>query len=113
MAKKRYGKLVRDAIPEIIRANGEIPNTRVMDTHEYRRELLYKLIEEAEELRREGYEPVDADFIKELADVGEVLDAIVAEFDISRDELVRVQEERREKRGGFGERIFLESVQER
>ena len=113
MPKKRYGKLVRDNIPEIIRANGELPNTRVMEADEYRRELLYKLIEEAEELRQEGHEPVDADFIKELADVHEVLDALIAEFDISRDELVRVQEERREKRGGFGERIFLESVQER
>jgi len=51
MAKTRYGKLVRDNIPEIIRADSQIPNVRTMETDEYRRELLYKLIEESEELR--------------------------------------------------------------
>lgn len=30
-----YNKLVRDRIPDIIRSNGEIPRTRILDTEEY------------------------------------------------------------------------------
>lgn len=84
-----------------------------METDEYRRELLYKLIEEAEEVRQAGYATDNTnELAKELADVAEVFDALLVEFGISREELVRIQSERREKRGGFTERIFLESVQE-
>jgi predicted house-cleaning noncanonical NTP pyrophosphatase (MazG superfamily) len=43
------GKLVRDRIPEIIRADGCIPVTRVLDEPEYRTALLAKLVEEARE----------------------------------------------------------------
>lgn len=109
--KKRYGKLVRDNIPEIIRNNGELPNIREMDTDEYRRELLYKLIEEAEEVRQAGYDPTARSFIAELADLSEVLEAVMKEFNINGDELIETQRKRREERGGFEGRVFLESVQ--
>lgn len=110
--KKRYGKLVRDRIPEIIRANDELPNTRTMETDEYRRELLYKIIEEAEKVRAAGYDLENhEDLITELADVAEVFDAILEEFDVSPELLESVQEKRREERGGFKDKIFLESVQ--
>lgn len=110
--KKRYGKLVRDRIPEIIRANDEMPTTRIMDTDEFRNELLYKLIEEAEEVRQAGYDISDrVSFTKELADLSEVMDAVLTEFEISRENLKQTQDERRRNRGGFTEKIFLESVQ--
>lgn len=109
--KKRYGKLIRDKIPAIIRANGELPNTRPMDQDEYRRELLYKLIEEAEEVRQAGYDPESQGFVKELADVSEVFDAILKEFDVSIETVEATQEQRRRERGGFDDKIFLESVQ--
>lgn len=109
--KKRYGKLVRDNIPDIIRKNGELPNIREMDTDEYRRELLYKLIEEAEEVRQAGYDPAERSFMTELADLSEVLGAVMKEFNINADELAETQRKRREERGGFDNRVFLESVQ--
>lgn len=109
--KKRYGKLIRDKIPEIIRANGELPNTRIMEDDEFRRELLYKLIEEAEEVRQAGYDASDAEFITELADLAEVFEAVLTTFNIDGDELNRVRDDRRNVRGGFEGRIFLESVQ--
>jgi len=112
MAKKRYGKLVRDDIPQIIRDNGEIPNVRIMDTDEYRRELLYKLIEEAEEARKAGYDSADlTDLLRELADLSEVVDAVLEEFGISKETLKQTKDERRRERGGFKDKIFLESVQ--
>jgi len=110
--KKRYGKLVRDKIPEIIRSNDEMPNIRVINGDEYRRELLYKLIEEAEEVRQAGYDANDKiGLVRELADISEVLDAILTEYSISKETLKIAQEERRKERGGFEEQIFLESVQ--
>lgn len=108
--KKRYGKLVRDNIPKIIRANGEFPHVRVMETDEYRRELLYKLIEEAEEVRQAGYDASDPEFTAEIADVLEVIDAILVEFNIDNDRLEMARTERRNERGGLNERIFLEAV---
>ncbi len=110
MVGKRYGKLVRDGIPDIIRENGELPTTRVMDSDEYRRELLYKLIEEAEEARQAGYDPSSEQFRAELADLQEVFNAVLAEFDITADDIERVRAERVAERGGFAGRIFLESV---
>ena len=110
--KKRYGKLVRDKIPAIIRANDEIPNIRTMDTDEYRRELLYKLIEEAEEVRQAGNNSdSEAAFIRELADLAEVFDTTLEEFGISKETLEQEQGKRRTERGGFKDKIFLESVQ--
>ena len=109
--KKRYGKLVRDRIPEIIRRNGEMPTVRVMDTDEYRRELLYKLIEESEELRQAGYDSQDPQFLAEVADVAEVFDAILDEFAVTREGLDEMRAKRAEERGRFKEQIFLESVQ--
>ena len=112
MTKKRYGKLVRDKVPELIRANGEIPTIRTMDTDEYRRELLYKLIEEAEEVRKAGYNASDPRFIKELADLQETFSAVKEEFSIDEASLEKVREKKLEERGGYNERVFLESVQD-
>lgn len=109
--KKRYGKLVRDNIPNIIRANGEVPNVRIMNTDEYRRELLYKVIEEAEEVRQAGYDPDGIEFVTELADIREVIDAVITEFGIERELIEKLQRERREERGAFSEKYFLESVE--
>ena len=45
----KYGKLVRDKIPEIILADGKKPITRIMDNDEYLQELDKKLNEEITE----------------------------------------------------------------
>ena len=110
---KRYGKLVRDKIPTIIRENKEIPTVRTMDTDEYRKELLYKLIEESEAARQSGYSNENRQaLLNELVDVSEVLDAILVEFEISKEDLKTAQDAKRDGRGGFTEKIFLESVKE-
>lgn len=110
--KKRYGKLVRDRIPELIRANGEVPTVRTMETDEFRRELLYKLIEEAEEVRRAGYDASDPEFMSQLSDLQEVYNAILTEFDIDEDVINDIRKSRLEERGGFENKVFLEAVQD-
>ena len=93
------GKLVRDKIPEIIRADGKKPITRTLTTEEYLEELDRKLNEEIAEYQADKS-------LEEMADVLEVLFAICEARGHSVEELMEVREAKREKRGGFEERIF-------
>ena len=107
MGSINYQKLVRDKIPEIITADGEVPITRTLDAKEYRQKLLEKLVEEAGELRDS-----DGD-LGERADIAEVLKALdtVLEFDSTMIEEARSL--KAERRGGFEQRIFLERADTR
>ncbi len=93
------GKLVRDKIPEIILADGKKPITRILDKGEYLEELDKKLNEEIVEYQEDKS-------IEEMADVLEVLFAICEARGHSVEELMEVRAAKREKRGGFEERIF-------
>src|SRR3989338_6895385 len=65
MSKKLYNKLVRDNVPEIMRAEGEVPETRVLDDDEYKKLVRLKLLEEAGETRV----ATGDELTKELGDV--------------------------------------------
>lgn len=95
----KSGKLVRDKIPQIIIEDGKIPITRILDDEEYLKELDKKLKEEITEYQQDKS-------IEEMADVLEVLFAICEARGHSVDELMKVREEKREKRGGFEKRVF-------
>jgi predicted house-cleaning noncanonical NTP pyrophosphatase (MazG superfamily) len=101
---KIYNKLVRDKIPEIIKANGENPKTRVLSTDEYFDELIKKLCEEAEELRAEPG-------LEELADVQEVVNAILDFLHEDQQALEKMRVDKAGKRGAFKQKLFLESVE--
>lgn len=45
-----YHKLVRDNIPNIIKANGEVPIVEILDDDRYKEELEKKLMEECQEV---------------------------------------------------------------
>lgn len=105
METKLYHKLVRDHIPEIIKANGGIATTRILSADEYSASLKEKLLEEVQEFLYDDSE-------EELADIFEVLMAIMDEHGISFDELEGVRHRKAEKNGGFKNRIFLVSVTE-
>lgn len=99
------GKLVRDRIPEIIFKNdGTQPRMRVLKQKEYRDELLKKLQEEVFEVRA-AKKPKE--MLEELADVEEVIDALLASAKLTRKEVSAVQKDKRKKRGGFSKRIYL------
>lgn len=102
-----HRKLVRDRIPEIIQSEGRRPVTRVLDEGSYRQALLAKLIEEAQE----ASQATDSDLPGELADVLEVLRALTVTAGMSWPQLLALAEDKRNGRGGFGGRIFLESVE--
>lgn len=102
-----YRKLVRDRIPAIIQAEGRHPVTRVLDEAGYRQALLDKLVEEAGEAARASA----ADLPGELADVLEVLRALTVAAGRSWEQLLALADDKRNRRGGFGGKIFLESVE--
>ena len=99
------GKLVRDRIPEIIRADGREPVTRVLTADEYATELHAKLAEEAGELLDA---PADHR-LEEMADVYEVLSAMAAHHGFTMDDVARTAADKRASRGGFADRLWLES----
>jgi predicted house-cleaning noncanonical NTP pyrophosphatase (MazG superfamily) len=103
-----YNKLVRDRIPEIIRSQGHQPVTNVLDDEQYQAALLAKLLEEAQEAQSA---PAD-DLLAELADVLEVLQALVTAQGRSWEELLSVAAGKRAERGAFADRIFLEYVEQ-
>jgi predicted house-cleaning noncanonical NTP pyrophosphatase (MazG superfamily) len=99
--RKTYNKLVRDRIPEIIQAAGQEYATEVMSLEDYQQALREKLIEEAQEA-------ADAsDLIGELADLYEVMDALLNVYGIDPDAIGAEQRRKRDERGGFSQRIRL------
>ncbi len=101
--EKEYHKLVRDRIPEIIRQSGIECETAVLSDAEYCQALRLKLIEEATEVAE-----ADKDnLVAELADLYEVIDALMLNYGISGDELLAEKIKRREARGSFAKKIML------
>lgn len=102
-----YNKLVRDEIPLIISKNGEEPITRILDDEEYKIELEKKLLEEYNEVL--GATNSD-ERVEELADMLEVIRSLASLENKDLDDIIEVADLKKEKRGGFSNKIFLERV---
>ena len=101
-----YEKLVRDRIPEIIREAGKVPVTRIVtEEAELRQRLIDKLSEEMQEYRESGS-------VEEIADILEVLQALVEQIHgMSWEQVREIQGSKWEERGGFRDGIVLERVE--
>ena len=105
-----YNKLVRDKIPKIIQENGEKPITRLLENNEYKEKLEKKLLEEYNEvLKTKNSE----ERIEELADMIEVIISLAKLENKSLDDIIKTANKKREKRGGFDRKIFLEKVEDK
>ena len=99
-----YGKLIRDRIPEILEAEGLRYEVARLDDEAFRAALLAKLLEEA----GEAAEARDADgLLREIADLFEVVDALLRVQGVDRARVAAEQERRRAERGGFEGRLEL------
>ena len=101
----KYDKLIRDKIPEIIEQSGKKCIVEVMDNDTYIEYLDQKLNEELAEYQQDKS-------IEELADLLEVMYAVVAARGYSVEELERIRLEKAEKRGAFEKKLLLKSVSE-
>ena len=99
----KYHKLVRDKIPEIIEGQGKTCVSQILSREEYLRMLDEKLGEELAEYRESGE-------LEELADLLEVMEAVVKARGYTWEQLTAVRDEKRQKRGGFEKRILLKEV---
>ena len=100
---KIYNKLVRDNIPDIIKSDNKTFLTKVLDDEEYLFSLNTKLQEEMKEYLESGK-------VEELADLEEVLRAILDVKKVSYEDFEKIRLEKVSKRGTFKKKIFLESV---
>jgi predicted house-cleaning noncanonical NTP pyrophosphatase (MazG superfamily) len=97
----KYNKLVRDKIPEYIKSKGGVPITHVADDKEYWQKLKEKLQEEINEFS-------EAESIEEMADVLEVIDAIIDYKKFNKEELQKVKDKKADDRGKFRDKIILD-----
>ena len=98
-----HNKLVRDRIPEIIETSGKTCVTEVLSQDAYLQALDAKLNEELAEYQQ-------SKSLEELADLLEVMGAVVKARGFTWDDLTRVRKEKRAQRGAFDLRIFLKEV---
>ncbi len=103
---KIYNKLVRDRIPEIIESDGKICTTEILPDDCYRQMLDAKLDEELAEYQ-------ESKSLEELADLLEVMRAVVKARGWTWEQLEQVRQEKAAKRGGFEKKIFLKEVTEK
>lgn len=96
-------KLVRDKIPQIIKDNNEDPEYYICDSNEYVDRLSDKLLEEVNEY-------IESEEKEEIADILEVIDAIIEHKSISGEKIKEIKNKKKKERGGFSDRIILENV---
>ena len=98
-----YNKLVRDHIPDIIKANGQTPLVRTLDEADFLSALDQKFREEMNEYLASGS-------LEELCDVLEVAHAIAKVRGYSEHDIDKLRSEKNKTNGAFEKRLFLERV---
>ena len=102
----KYSKLVRDRIPEIIKASGKSCVTEILSDEAYLRLMDAKLDEELAEYHSDQN-------IEELADLLEVIYAAAMARGYTLEQLESVRAAKAEKRGAFANKILLKEVIEK
>lgn len=99
----KYGKLIRDRIPEIIESKGKKAVIEVLDDDNFKKYLDNKLGEELKEY-------LDSGNIEELADMVEVIYALIESKGISIENFERTRIKKAYERGGFSKKLLLKEV---
>jgi predicted house-cleaning noncanonical NTP pyrophosphatase (MazG superfamily) len=99
----KFQKLVRDLIPQLIEENGDEAVTRVLEQEEYLEALKSKLQEEVSDY-------LESEDPEELADIAEVVSALLAEHATTEAEFTALRQKKLEEQGGFTARIYLEET---
>ena len=101
----QYNKAIRDKIPEIIRESGSKCNIKTLSEKEFLEKMEKKLDEEVAEYHQ-------SKSVEEIADIMEVLERIAELRGTSVKELMRIKEEKAQKRGKFEKNLFLVGTDE-
>ena len=104
----QYPNIIRDRIPAIITESGRQCRTTVLAESAFRAALLFKLVEEAQEMQAATPE----ELLTELVNVLEVFDTILATHGFMLAQVHEQQQHRRQSRDGFKSRLQLDWVGE-
>lgn len=100
-----YNKLVRDNIPAKIEAKREACEVRkIADSQEFQQELFKKVQEEAASLAMVRDKQK---FLEEYSDLMVVLETLVTELEIPREEILAAREENLLKKGAYKHSYYL------
>ena len=103
LSVKIYNKLVRDKIPQIIKQSGKQAILKKVSGKEYLELLNAKLGEELQEY-------LDSESVEELADLVEVVYAILDDKKISLQEFELIRMQKVQERGAFKKKLLLKEV---
>ena len=107
MPKFKFNKLCRDKV--IDRVMEQSPGSKIsshrLNDAEFNEQIRIKLLEEAQEV---AVAKDRQELVSELADLHEVIDALTQIHQISKSEIAEIQAKKRDKRGGFEGRLFVE-----
>ncbi|OGD94208.1 hypothetical protein A3F02_02485 [Candidatus Curtissbacteria bacterium RIFCSPHIGHO2_12_FULL_38_9b] len=109
MNRRTYNKLIRDNICEIIKKDGAIPKISKLNDEQFKTALTEKLVEEAKELVEAKTEE---EILNELADVMQLIELIAFNNNLSVSDIEKQKEKKKQKRGAFEKKLFLEYVDE-
>ena len=109
MNRKTYNKLIRNKIPEIIKKDNAIPKISILNDEQFAIALKEKLVEEAKELLEAK---TSEEILNELSDVLELVESITTNNKLTITEVEKQKLVKKEKRGGFEKKLFLEYVDE-
>ena len=101
-------KLVRDKVVKKCLDDEEVLHTeyRILDKQEFRRELLRKVHEEADEIPLDDNQRGES--LKELADLQEVVDALRQDFGFSTEQVQEEMARKKQDNDGFDNRHYIE-----
>ena len=102
-----YNKLVRDKIIEKIINNNEEPIYTTLDDSNFKVELEKKLLEEYKEVLNTTSKE---ERLEELADMLEVINYLSIVEGYSLSDVINISKVKKEKRGGFDKKNYLEKV---
>ncbi len=102
---KVYNKLIRDNIPVILKQKGITVKIHIADDKEFTKKLLEKLNEEVTEYTQ-------TQTIDEMADIFEVITTILEQKKWTIEQVIAIQQQKRQQKGAFTQKIILEETKE-
>jgi predicted house-cleaning noncanonical NTP pyrophosphatase (MazG superfamily) len=108
MPKFELNKLVRDGLKNEYERTNQNPVFRELSIDELKTQLARKIIEEANEIRVNSRPD---EVIDEVADIRQILDDIMAIYDITEGQVKSAQQKKYDKKGGFANGVFVEILE--
>ncbi len=104
-----FNKLVRDKFRKLYDELGQKITTRPLTKSQLKEEIRKKIIEEAEELPTADAK--NDQVVSEIADIQQALDDLKHIYGINDDEVRQAMDAKYEKKGGFREGLFVETIE--